>query len=222
MRCRRGCVRGAGSCLGVRAVSLLGALLSYFSPSPPPPAVDETDRHKQALASAGDFLKVSTGLATGALVFSLGLLPSVQVEGTAIHVLLTLTWAALFVSVVGGILSQAAIPVLMYDGVFDLEAPTFTWPGRIHQVLFGLAMLGLAVVLIATLNAGAPKIGNAAGALARARTALRAGEVPDRLEEIALLGGTPAGWHVRFHLRDGGSVDVVVDAAKGAVSRIPT
>jgi hypothetical protein len=145
-----------------------------------------------------------------------------------VRLTLTLTWIVLFLSVVSGVLAQSAIPVLMSEQRFDLEAPTFTWPGRIHQVLFGFAILGLAAVLIATLNAGAghPRVPDARAALLAAERALPPGMSADRIELVELLAGadstrrSQASWHVRLHLRTGATADVLIDVATGVPLRV--
>src|SRR2546423_210193 len=48
-----------------------------------------------ALKAAGDILKVSTGLATGALVFSVGLLPNAWTYTPSIRGFLILSWFSL-------------------------------------------------------------------------------------------------------------------------------
>jgi hypothetical protein len=64
--------------------------------------------------------------------------------------------------------------VLMVEHSFDIEAPAFTWPSRIHRLLFGLLLiLGLTIMLIATLNA-APHLPRARHTRSHARRRTRA------------------------------------------------
>src|SRR5713101_351001 len=90
-----------------------------------------------ALKAAGDIIKLSIGLATGALVFSVGLLPNSPLYTLFVRGCLVAAWTLLLLSIGTGVLSQAAVPVLMDDQDYDIENPWFTYPGRIHQVLFG-------------------------------------------------------------------------------------
>ena len=217
-------------------LALLSLLLGYLRVAPPPvpvpPAPDTSGA--DALKAAGDILRVSTGLATGALVFSVGLLSSVAAQASWVCLTLAVTWVALFFSVVTGVISQAAVPVLISEKRFDIEAPTFTWPGRIHQLLFTLAVFGLSVVLIGTLYAdvGKLRIETADNAVRIARGALKVNEVPDRIEKIELIKGSDASrasqssWHIQFHLGPGNprasdTVDFILDARRGTISRIP-
>jgi hypothetical protein len=210
-------------------IALLRRILDALSPPPLPPPPEEDSTALDALKAAGEILKVSTGLATGALVFSVGLLPSAASTGPVIHAILAITWVILFLSVIGGVLAQSAIPVLMAENRLDLEAPTFTWPGRVHQVLFGFAVLGLAIVLTAALYAdgGQLRVRDAQAATTLARQSLHTGETPDRLDVVELVHGLDpnrqilASWHVRFHLQSAQTVDVLLDPKSGRATRIP-
>ncbi len=214
----------------VRALVLeLLRLLLLRALGPPQAPAPDPGPDSDALKAAGEILKVSTGLATGALVFSVGLLPGAITAGALIRGTLAGTWVMLFLSVIGGVLAQSAIPVLLAERRYDIEAPTFTWPGRVHQVLFGLAILGLAVVLTASLYSqpAAPRIGSASHAVITARAALHPGEVPDRLDLVELIKGTDASrdvllsWHVRFHLTSGATTDLMIDPVRGTITKIP-
>ena len=215
-------------------LELLARILSALMPPQPALPPVEPESNADALKAAGEILKVSTGLATGTLVFSVGLLSGGMTSAPLVRATLAATWVALFFSIIAGVLCQSAIPVLLDERRFDLEAPTFTWPGRIHQVLFGVGILGLSTVLLATLysDSGALRIGSAGHAVLYARSSLRPDEVPDRVELVQIVKGADPNrsslltWQVRFRLtplRDSvaGMVDVLIDAKQGTIIRIP-
>jgi hypothetical protein len=132
-----------------------------------------------ALKAAGDRIKVTTGLATGALVFSVGLLPNAWTYTPLTRVLLLVSWFLLLVSIVAGVLSQAAIPVLMADQDYDIEDRYFTWSGRAHQLSFAVAVVFLASALT-TIVYSEPsdlRVRTAADAIALAKS-----EVGDKFE----------------------------------------
>jgi hypothetical protein len=201
-------------------------LLRFLAPkTAAPPQPDPAD----ILKAAGDVLKVSTGLATGALVFSVGLLKDAQSYSLFARVVLAGSWGLLVLSVLGGLLSQAAIPPLLAERRFSLEEPTFTWPGRVHQVLMFVAILLLAVAMASTLfhEAQPLRAASAAQAVAAARRAVTSGESVRRLSAVELLAG-PQGspiapsWRVQFELSapTAAYADVMVDAQTGRVSRV--
>ena len=215
-------------------LELLARVLSALMPSQPTLPPVEPEPNADALKAAGEILKISTGLATGTLVFSVGLLSAAMTSEPLVRATLAATWVALFLSIIGGILAQSVIPVLLDERRFDLEAPTFTWPGRIHQILFGVGILGLSTVLLATLysDPGALRIGSAGHAVLYARSSLRPDEKADRVELVQLVKGADPNraslltWQVRFRLtplRDGVPVmvDVLIDAKRGTAIRIP-
>lgn len=107
---------------------------------------DEKGQH--ALDAALDWTKVTTGLATGALVFGIGLSTSTATSLPWVRYVLAAAWVLFFIAVVAGIFAQASLPILMRSGKYDLEARPFTWPARVHQITFLFAILCLSLVLI--------------------------------------------------------------------------
>jgi hypothetical protein len=169
----------------------------------------ESGQH--ALDAALDWTKVSTALATGALVFGVGLTNSVGTSVPWIRYALAIAWALFFVSIVTGIFAQASLPVLMQAQNYDLESRPFTLPARIHQLAFFVAILITAVVLIRLLFDQPPVVSlavrNGADALTRARASLAHGSVVDKLTVIELVKSVDpthldtAVWHIQFTLR---------------------
>ncbi len=194
-----------------------------------------------ALKAAGDIIKVSTGLATGALVFGVGLLPNAASYSPLTRVLLVLSWALLLVSIIAGILSQAAIPVLLADEDYDIENKYYTWPGRIHQVSFGFAVAILAAALISIMYSEPShlSVSTAADAVARAEAAVGGQLAVQEVTKIELING-PSGsasdgtWHIQLEVtpKTGakspptptaapGFLDVFITAHKGMISTLP-
>jgi hypothetical protein len=108
-----------------------------------------TDPRKEGLEKASDLLKLSVGFATGALVFSAGLIvEKLDLSGAAGYMLMG-SWILLGISAAAGMLSLLAIPMMIAKSNYDLEDPYLEWPVRIHQVafLFGIMLLGVALAL---------------------------------------------------------------------------
>jgi len=104
-----------------------------------------------ALNVMADLLKITTAFATGALVFSAGILEDkVKIPPNAIIPLVG-SWILLGLAAASGVLAYSRIPVLLAEEKYDIEDPYLCWPGRLHQILFGLGiiLLGSALVLIA-------------------------------------------------------------------------
>ena len=190
---------------------------------------DEAGQH--ALEAALDWTKVSTGLATGALVFGVGLLTGAQ-SVQAVHTILILSWISFGLSVLLGIIAQASIPVMMRDRIYNLEHRPFTWPARVHQVTFLVGIFLLLLSLIRLLNSEPPReslrVRTAVEANDIARTLLPAGFAIGELRTTELLPGTrgdSAGarvWHIQFcgtaterHSTHWRVFDVLIDAGSG-------
>jgi hypothetical protein len=111
---------------------------------------------KEGMESAGEFLKFTLGLATGAMVFSLGLAKVPYTSPGWSVALIVATWVTLAVCIVGGVLTMARIPILLAEGNYDLEDSHLVWPWRVHQVAFGAAMVCLSIVLVRAVFVQAP------------------------------------------------------------------
>ncbi|MBV9748255.1 MAG: hypothetical protein JO157_05530, partial [Acetobacteraceae bacterium] len=176
----------------------------------PPLAKAAPSSALDALKGAGDIIKLSTSLATGALVFSVGLLGGAAGYAPWTRRLLAVTWCLLFLSIATGVISQAAIPVLMSEEKYDIEAPTYTWPGRAHQALFLAGLLLLAVALVKILYAEPAeerlRVRTAAEAVQVARATLAPRDRVSKLDTVELIKGTDQSsggqmtWHVQLEL----------------------
>lgn len=105
---------------------------------------------KSALVAAADVVKYLTALATGAIVFSAGLLSEKIFLSGGAKVWIFLSWFLLAVSVAGGLLAGMRVPVQLSKQNYDLEDKYFEWPIRIQQIAFflGIVALGIALALI--------------------------------------------------------------------------
>lgn len=105
---------------------------------------------KTALVAAADVVKYLTALATGAIVFSAGLLSEkILISGWS-KSWIFLSWVLLSVSVAGGLLGGMRVPVQLSKQNYDLQDKYFEWPIRIQQITFflGIVALGIAMALI--------------------------------------------------------------------------
>jgi hypothetical protein len=196
-------------------------------------AFDEKGQH--ALDAALDWTKVSTSLATGALVFGIGLSTSTATGLPWVRYVLATGWVLFFIAVVAGIFAQASLPILMRTGIYDLEAAPFTWPARIHQVTFLIAILLLSIVLIRVLFEQpasdtfiAP---TAVEALSLAEKKLPRGSAVRGVSIINLIKATDSNnaglgvWQIQFKIlcptvqtkRQEVSADFLVQASSGSV-----
>ena len=105
---------------------------------------------KTALVAAAEVVKYLTALATGAIVFSAGLLnEKILISGWA-KGWIFLSWVLLAVSVAGGLLGGMRVPVQLSKQNYDLQDKYFEWPIWIQQItfFFGIVALGIAMALI--------------------------------------------------------------------------
>jgi hypothetical protein len=101
---------------------------------------------KTALVAAAEVVKYLTALATGAIVFSAGLLSEkILISGWA-KGWIFLSWVLLAVSVAGGLLGGMRVPVQLSKQNYDLQDKYFEWPIWIQQIALGIAM---ALILVA-------------------------------------------------------------------------
>ena len=184
-----------------------------------------------ALASAVDLLKLLTSLATGALVFSIGLVNrSGFVDTPLLKAVLVISWASLFVAVLAGVWAQSLVPNQVRHGSPDISAPALRNSTMVQEAFFIFGILGVAIALITSIvSMPAPVEAKIASPIAAVRTAaatlgLGSGAMYDKIDVVELLRGADPtrveeqAWHVRFELRRGKSTisrDVYVDPVTG-------
>jgi len=109
---------------------------------------NEEPPEKAALTTAADFIKYTTALGTGTLVFSAGLTAeNVDLSGFAKACLIA-SWLLLAISVALGVLTYSRIPIKLAEKNYDTQDKWFSYPGRLHQLTFlaGIACLGVALI----------------------------------------------------------------------------
>lgn len=201
-----------------------------------------SDDEKKAIDLAGDYVKVTTGLAAGALVFSIGLVPNMAGYTACGRMLIIIAWILLFLSMITGGLAQGAIPMQIARGVYDVEDPVFANTVKAHNLTFLVAtlLLGAALVIVSTSEAPveAFAIRTPTQAVEKAGEALPEG-VKDhiaRVSVIELIKGAGqekaslSSWHAQFEIRGGNVVsakpvpnyyvDVMVDPEDGKTAVI--
>lgn len=149
---------------------------------------------KESLATAADFIKYTTGFATGALVFSAGLLDKTQHISSFAAGVLIAAWVLLSISVMAGVLAFSRIPIQQSEESYDLEDKFFTWPGKIHQLsfVFGILALGsVLIVILSTTHLGKRefKVASALQAAAIAKQHVPKGSLLVGLQKIELQPG---------------------------------
>ena len=112
-------------------------------------ALTDDEIGQKALESAGDFLKVTTGLATGALVFSTTLLNNPGALTGAARWVLSIAWAALLISIGASVfVAQGRITTKIAKKNYDIHNDLWlTRPTVIHQWTFFGGILALGVTL---------------------------------------------------------------------------
>lgn len=104
---------------------------------------------EEGLKQVIGLLKFTLALATGALVFSAGLLTEdIQINSPA-KCFLLFSWIGLAISAAAGVLAYMRIPMLIAEQNFDMRDKFMEIPGRVHHISFlvGLLSLGGALVI---------------------------------------------------------------------------
>lgn len=104
-----------------------------------------------ALKTASEFVKYLVALATGAIVFTASFLSKDVMLTNEAKWWMLAAWIALGITIVAGLVSMAACPVMLKEKNYDLNDPFFEWPIRLQQVTFFFGMLFLGVALTLTM-----------------------------------------------------------------------
>lgn len=209
------------------------------------PILTETQA-KEPLADAANLVGITLGLATGALVFGVGLLTTASNSlGLLPRYFLIASWLFLAFSIVTGVRVRSQIPVKLRKRDYDINSAAFRGEGSLHALSFILGAVSLGFALFFTLI-GIPiqrvaAVENPREAYDRAKTELTKDERfrLSKIESIELINGAegtamPNGaWHVRFDLRSRSfsenqqlakvaTIDVIVPVRNdGPLRRIP-
>jgi hypothetical protein len=171
-----------------------------------------SDSGQKALESAADFVKVTTGLATGALVFSVGLTNAPGGLTTPARYCLGACWIALLVSLVFGVfIAQGRITTKIAKRNYDIHGDRWlTIPTMVHQWTFfvGVALLGatFAVIVGQQLPTNKAKVVSALRAVQIAESKVPSSVLIVKVSAVELVKGIEPGnsslatWHVQFQV----------------------
>ena len=170
-----------------------------------------TDKEK-AFDNVIDVVKILTSLATGALVFSVGLVaPTWGPYPLAIKWLIVLSWVSFGGAVFVGLWALYSAPRLVDAGKADIAADEVSDPGGAQQLAFLLGIVFLAAALIAVMFTSSSTVSyetdNAAAAVHRAVGQLKPGELLQKVAMVELVkgtdpsNGTQTQWHVQLEVK---------------------
>jgi len=102
---------------------------------------------KDGLKQIVDLLKFTLALATGSLVFSVGLLTeNINLTCYAKHFLF-FSWLALAISATAGVFAYMRIPMLIAKKDYNMRDKFMEIPGKIHHIAFVIGLLSLGIAL---------------------------------------------------------------------------
>ena len=167
-----------------------------------------------AFKNMADLLKLITGLATGSLVFSVGLLSPTGFDFVGwVRTLLAITWLLLFLAVLAGVWAQSLLPLQIKKNNYDINARDIRGSAMAMEVLFLLGTLGLAIALIMTLlsapSRGKTKVASPIDAVKTAMRALSSTQHITSVGKVELVKGAGENrnandsWHVQLLIRNG-------------------
>lgn len=216
----------------MHVVAVLLSLTAIFARLFPPKTSDDVPKSEDPLQIDGlkaaiEFTGLSTTLATGTLVFSLGLLEKIAGFPDWGRVALGAAWFLLVVSIVSGLLARATLPPKLFEHDLDIIHDTsLTRPAVIHLFAFIGAVVVLGAALFSELLEPSLKVATATEAVAQAQASLLPGQRAVKLSELKLVAAADAGgsptWQVQFELAApvGSHADVLVRARDGLSRRI--
>jgi hypothetical protein len=192
----------------------------------------EKDSQIEGVSSASDFIKVSTSLATGGLVFGVAYFSNITPLSWQAR--LDLAWAVgLFVvSAALGLAASSRIPIMIADKRANVRDGLLSVLGACHQITFVVGLILVARVLNILSSSQPPvddfKMATAGEAVEKARQVVGRGLKVRKVDTTELIHGVDAGaaklnvWHVRFLLaaakRDSQQyVDVFLSSESGTV-----
>jgi hypothetical protein len=198
---------------------------------PPDQAIAPTENDLKATDLAATFINALNTIATGALVFSIGLVATAPAYDFWARIGLIGSWVAAAVSIIAGLAAQATIPLHVQNKVLIFYSRYFNWPARTQQIAFAIAMVLLAVVLARQLLskpiAGSAGVPSAVQALDIAKHCVPHAAAGAVLK-LELLPGDDstaldqATWHVQLQrsAEPQTTVDLFVNAQSGAIATL--
>lgn len=105
---------------------------------------------ERALQALLDIVKLTLALATGALVFSVGLLQEDVLLSWWSSFLVKCSWVLLGLSILAGTVALHRLPVKISEGELSMDDRYLNLPGKVHHILFilGMAVLGAALFVM--------------------------------------------------------------------------
>ena len=182
-----------------------------------------------ALTSAVDLIKVLTSLATGALVFSIGLnSPTGFTYQPQIKNVLITAWILLFLAVACGVYAQGLVPNQVRNNRPNINSGELRTAVMAQEIFFVFGILGIAAALVSALL-GAPTktavaIETATAAVENARDELAPQDQVSKVDTVELIKGLDVSrpdqqtWHVQFDVKNGTTNvtrDIYLDAVTG-------
>jgi hypothetical protein len=198
---------------------------------PPDDAIAPTENDLKATDLAGTFINALNTIATGALVFSIGLVATAPAYDFWARIGLIGSWVAAAISIIAGLAAQATIPLHVQRKILIFYSPMFNWPTKIQQVAFAIAMVLLAVVLARQLLskpvAGSVAVPSAMQALDIAKRCVPQSDAGAVLKLELLPGDDSTAldestWHVQLQpsAKSRTPLDLFVNAQTGAVAAL--
>jgi hypothetical protein len=176
------------------------------------PAANTPTPDQAALSSVNDILKLLTTLATGALVFSVGLLaPASTTYPDWVKWVLAITWFLFFVAAASGVYAQSLVPLQIRTQHENINECELRGAAIVLEVCFFLGVLGLALTLIVTLFSTPTRQGlsieTPLAALQCARASIGRGQRVLTVDTVELIKGLDtnridqSSWHVRMQTK---------------------
>jgi hypothetical protein len=208
----------------ILAVAIAGVVFSVMmrprksitplNPPPPAPTAASDNPGQKALESTIDVTKVTTGLATGALLFSVAFVNNAQGLSVGARFCLVLAWTLLGFSAAYGVLAHSALVGQMAGADYSLTSRGYMIPGISHLVTLAAAIGALTVALLFALgdapSLGPFVVGSPSEAMARAADRVPDGWSIDKVETIEFTKGIDSAlpglgaWHVQLKLKNNG------------------
>jgi uncharacterized membrane protein len=191
---------------------------------------------KDALNAASDFIKVSTSLSIGALVFAVGYFSNLSALSLATRIALVVAVTAFLASSILGGLAHSRVPILFDAADYNVHDLLLIRLGISHQagLLVGIIAIAMAFGLIMANDRPIDELSYTTAdlAVAKARQSLGKQIRVTKIDLVELLrGANPTDaklsvWHIRFNIapltkNTGRTEDVFVAVDGGKVSHQP-
>jgi len=167
-------------------------------------------RDEAAFTSAVDLTKLLISLATGAIVFSIGLINSDNASYLDWSKwALVITWGTLLLSLISGVWTLGVIPLLIKEGSLDINSDRIRNPVKNLQLFFIIGIVSLACVLWGKLwsipTQQEARLKSPMMALNQAYKLVPSFLVVKKINTVEALNGfnnssSEGSWHIQFEL----------------------